>query len=54
MITIKPTGVIFYLRQREDVHTDMFEPISKSQWRLLRELSPGKTTNSYHKYYVWN
>jgi len=45
-----PTGIIFYLRQREDVHEDMFEPVSKSQWRLLREMSPGKMTNSYHKY----
>tara|TARA_R110000851_G_scaffold47424_1_gene115059 strand:- start:31075 stop:31434 length:360 start_codon:yes stop_codon:yes gene_type:complete len=43
-------GSLSYLRQRREVHDDMFEPVSKSQWRLLRELSLGKSTNSYLQY----
>jgi hypothetical protein len=43
-------GCLHYLRLRREVHNDMFEPVSKSQWRLLRDISPGKSTNSYLQY----
>lgn len=43
-------GVLYYLRERRDVHEDWFEPVSKSQWRLLREMSPGKSSKSYKAY----
>jgi len=47
---LQNTGIIFYLKQREDVHEDMFEPVSKSQWMLLREMLPNKMEGSYYKY----
>jgi hypothetical protein len=43
-------GILYYLRDRKDVSEDMFEPASKSQWRMMRDLSPGKMGGSYEEY----
>ena len=47
---LQKIGILYYLRNREDVHSDMFEPMSKSQWILFREISPGKISKNHDAY----
>jgi|TARA_R110000796_G_scaffold112555_1_gene224109 hypothetical protein len=43
-------GTLYYFRDRKDISEDMFEPASKSQWRMMRDLSVGKMGGSYEEY----
>ena len=44
-------GVIYYLTDVDkNVSPDLYDPVSYEQWKLLRELEPGKITNNYESY----
>jgi hypothetical protein len=43
------TTILYYLKKSSEVSEDLYEPVSKENWKLLREL--GKTdTSSYNEY----
>jgi hypothetical protein len=47
---IASQGVIFYLRTPEKIVAETYEPVSREQWKMVRDLEPTKFSASYDGY----